>query len=162
MFSQVKTAQDRSEGGLGIGLALAKGLVELHGGTLSVCSAGAGEGSEFSVQLPLREPAGAHTTAGAPARTAPGTPNRGLIADDTRDAGASLALCLELDGHEGRVVPDGDAALAAFHEYHPDAVLLDIGMPGLDGYEVARRMRAAAPHAALTLIAITGWGQASD
>jgi PAS domain S-box-containing protein len=162
MFSQVKTAQDRSDGGLGIGLALAKGLVELHGGRLTVKSAGLGRGSEFSVQLPLREHGSRRGPAAAPAAAATGTGKRVLIADDNRDAAASLAICLEIDGHEVAVVHDGDAALAAFDARRPDAVLLDIGMPGLDGYDVARRMRAAGAPGELTLIAITGWGQASD
>ena len=162
MFSQVKTAQDRSDGGLGIGLALAKGLVELHGGTLSVHSAGAGRGSEFSVRLPLRT----HLAPGAGGAESvvatPGTRKRVLIADDNSDAAASLAICLEIDGHEVQVVHEGQTALAAFRAQRPDAVLLDIGMPGLDGYEVARRMRAESGAAPLSLVAITGWGQESD
>jgi PAS domain S-box-containing protein len=162
MFSQVKTAQDRSDGGLGIGLALAKGLVELHGGRLTVHSAGPGRGSEFIVHLPLRQQASPRNATTAPAAAARPVGKRVLIADDNRDAAASLAICLEIDGHEVSVVHDGDAALAAFSAWRPEAVLLDIGMPGLDGYEVARRMRAASTPGELTLIAITGWGQASD
>ncbi|HEX4389440.1 MAG TPA: PAS domain S-box protein [Steroidobacteraceae bacterium] len=161
MFSQVKTSQDRSDGGLGIGLALAKGLVELHGGTLGAQSAGAGRGSEFTVRLPLRAHSPRRPTSGDSAAIGPGTGKRVLIADDNRDAAASLAICLEIDGHEVQVVHEGETALAAFGAQRPDAVLLDIGMPGLDGYEVARRMRAESGAAPLTLIAITGWGQQS-
>jgi CheY-like chemotaxis protein len=162
MFSQVKTAQDRSDGGLGIGLALSRGLVELHGGTLSATSAGVGRGSEFVVDLPLLPqaslPAGAEAQAPRPA----GTPRRVLIADDNVDAAETLAMCLRLEGHSVAVVNDGDAALREFAATLPDAVLLDIGMPGIDGYEVARRIRAQFPQSAVTLIAITGWGQDSD
>jgi CheY-like chemotaxis protein len=162
MFSQVKSGQDRSEGGLGIGLALAKGLVHLHGGTIEVKSPGPGLGSEFAVHLPRR-------TVGAPrARTDRAAP-RGetqprpvLIADDNRDAADSLAMLLRIEGHEVAVVHDGREALDVFASQQPEVVMLDIGMPRLDGYEVARQIREGSLGRAVTLIAVTGWGQDSD
>jgi PAS domain S-box-containing protein len=162
MFSQVKGTQDRSEGGLGIGLALSKGLVELHGGSIEARSLGVGRGSEFVVHLPRRSiTSGAH----APQRTARPqhvVKRRVLIADDNRDAAESLALLLRLEGHEVDVVHDGSQALAAFTDLNPEVALLDIGMPELDGYEVARRVRQGTLGRAVTLVAVTGWGQQSD
>jgi PAS domain S-box-containing protein len=163
MFSQLHPTMDRSEGGLGIGLALAKGLVELHGGTIKAGSAGLGHGSEFTVRLPVRmnpcarelSPANATT----PARI---TRQRVLIADDNRDSAETLAMLLRVDGHEVAIAHDGSAALAAFGGFAPDVVLLDIGMPGPNGYEVAQKIRQSRPRARIKLIAITGWGQESD
>ena len=162
MFAQIRTAQDRSEGGLGIGLSLSKALVELHGGTIEATSAGAGRGSEFIVRLPMRSlgmPA-APARARGPVESAPG--RRILIADDNRDAAESLAMLLSLDGHEVTVVHDGQQAWAAFQTGRPEIALLDIGMPVLSGYEVARRVRQGSLGRAVTLIAITGWGQDGD
>ena len=160
MFSQV--ASSRSGGGLGIGLALSKGLVEMHGGTLSARSAGLGHGSEFTVHLPAqavsrtpRDPAPAHP---------PSSPRRRrvLVADDNRDAGESLAMLLRLDGHEVEIAYDGPEALALFDRMRPEVAILDIGMPGLTGYEVAQRIRSLRPVRPVTLIAVTGWGQDAD
>jgi signal transduction histidine kinase len=163
MFSQVHSTTDRSEGGLGIGLALAQGLIELHGGTIDARSEGLGCGSEFTVRLPRR-------AAMAPVQTvANGSPSsqvtlqrRILIADDNRDSAETLAALLRMEGHEVTSVHDGPVALSVFGELKPDVALLDIGMPGLTGYEVARKMRQAVPRLPLTLIAITGWGQDID
>lgn len=162
MFSQIKSIQDRSEGGLGIGLALTKGLVELHGGRVEAKSAGLGQGSEFIVYLPLRDLPAAPAMAAN--RDGPGaiTRRRLLIADDNRDAAQSLAMLLELEGHEVRVVHDGRAALKVFEEFQPEVALLDIGMPELTGYEVARSVRNGTLGRAVTLIALTGWGQDRD
>jgi PAS domain S-box-containing protein len=162
MFSQIKTAQDRSEGGLGIGLALSKGLIDLHGGSIEARSGGAGRGSEFIVSLPRRA-----ITAGKRVRQLVSAgqrvnSRRVLIADDNRDAADSLAMLLRLEGHEVRVVHDGKQALAAFQELNPEVALLDIGMPELDGYEVARQVRQGTLGRAVTLVAVTGWGQESD
>jgi PAS domain S-box-containing protein len=162
MFSQIKTAQDRSEGGLGIGLALSKGLVDLHGGSIEARSGGAGRGSEFVVSLPRRA-----ITAGqrGPQLVISGqrvASRRVLIADDNRDAADSLAMLMRLEGHEVRVVHDGKQALAGFQELNPEVALLDIGMPELDGYEVARRVRQGTLGRAVILVAVTGWGQESD
>jgi PAS domain S-box-containing protein len=161
MFSQVKSAQDRSEGGLGIGLALAKGLIHLHRGTLEARSEGTGLGSEFIVKLPRRTLSSA---SGRPAALAsqPSVRRRVLIADDNRDAADSLAMLLRMDGHEVSVVHDGRQAVATIDSFRPEIAVLDIGMPELNGYEVARQVRQGRLGTSITLIAVTGWGQASD
>jgi signal transduction histidine kinase len=163
MFSQVHSTTDRSEGGLGIGLALAQGLIELHGGTIEAKSEGLGCGSEFTVRLPRRA-AMASTQALADGLPMTRTTRRRriLIADDNRDSAETLAALLRMEGHEVTSVHDGPVALSVFGELKPDVALLDIGMPGLTGYEVARKMRQVAPRMPLTLIAITGWGQDID
>jgi len=161
MFSQVKSLQDRSEGGLGIGLALAKGLIQLHDGTLEVRSEGVGRGCDFIVKLPRRaltETPQASTRA-APVRLAC---RRVLIADDNRDAADSLAMLLRMEGHDVRVVHDGRRAVAAIDAFRPQVALLDIGMPELNGYEVAQHIRQGPLGTLITLVAVTGWGQASD
>ncbi|HYJ39861.1 MAG TPA: PAS domain S-box protein, partial [Steroidobacteraceae bacterium] len=162
MFSQVKSSQDRSEGGLGIGLALSRGVVELHGGTIEARSAGLGKGSEFFVRIPRRK-VSSHTqsTAGGAAVATPGK-RRVLIADDNRDAAESLAMLLEIEGHSVTVVHDGQQALAAIEAARPDVALLDIGMPEMDGYEVARQVRGDSRSRSTLLIALTGWGQEQD
>jgi PAS domain S-box-containing protein len=161
MFSQVKSAQDRSEGGLGIGLALAKGLIHLHRGTLDVRSEGTGRGSEFIVTLPRR------TLNSVPEETTPraselSVRRRVLIADDNRDAADSLAMLLRMDGHDVAVVHDGRQAVATIDSFRPEIAVLDIGMPELNGYDVAREVRQGPLGKSITLIALTGWGQASD
>ena len=161
MFSQVKSAQDRSEGGLGIGLALARGLIHLHGGTLEARSEGTGRGSEFIVELPRRMlPKASEGRAGVAA--GPAVRRRVVIADDNRDAAESLAILLRMDGHDVTVVHNGRQAVATIDSFRPDIALLDIGMPELSGYEVARRVREGPLGSSITLVAVTGWGQASD
>ena len=163
MFSQVHSNTDRSEGGLGIGLSLAKGLIELHGGTIEADSAGLGCGSEFTVRLPWRTtPGKSQNTAPSVIPPQPARQRRILIADDNRDSAETLAALLRMEGHEVTSVHDGPVALSVFSELKPDVALLDIGMPGLTGYEVARKMRQSGPKVPLTLIAITGWGQDID
>jgi CheY-like chemotaxis protein/two-component sensor histidine kinase len=162
MFSQVKDKRDRSEGGLGIGLALAKGLVELHAGSIDVHSAGVDQGSEFTVRLPRRSIVVDDDLSLAEHSNVRTMGRRVLIADDNRDAAESLAVLLRLEGHDVTVVYDGPQALAAFNTLMPEVVLLDIGMPGLSGYEVARRVRQGTLGRAVTLIAVTGWGQETD
>jgi len=162
MFSQVKSAQDRSEGGLGIGLALAKGLVELHGGSIEAQSAGIGRGSQFIMRLPRRAQDIKSTSDPARGRHAPAAPRRILVADDNRDAAESLAMLLQIDGHELRVEYDGPGAIAAFADFAPQVALLDIGMPGFNGYEVARLVRQREAGNGAVLIALTGWGQERD
>jgi two-component system CheB/CheR fusion protein len=162
MFSQVASSRDHSEGGLGIGLSLTKGLVELHEGEIEARSAGVGRGSEFIVRLPLRK---SNVTRQKPvigSSPAPPVSRRVLIADDNRDAGESLAALLRMDGHDVTVVHNGQEALAAFSAVQPEVALLDIGMPKLNGYEVARRVRQGSLGRAVTLIAVTGWGQDRD
>jgi PAS domain S-box-containing protein len=161
MFSQVSPALDRAEGGLGIGLALSRGLVVLHGGRIEVHSGGLGQGSEFVVRLPVQE---AHP---AVPREEPADAMRAhavsvLIADDNADARESLAALLEMSGHTVHVAPDGQQALALAERHRPDVAILDIGMPRLNGYEVAARIRASEWGGRIRLIALTGWGQASD
>jgi signal transduction histidine kinase len=161
MFSQVKSVQDRSDGGLGIGLALSRGLIALHSGRLEAHSAGLGFGSEFSVHLPTSLE-GKTETIESPAPAAPRKRQRRiLVADDNTDAGESLAMLLRLDGHEVDLAINGTEAFAVFERTRPEVAILDIGMPGLSGYEVAQRIRANG-HTEVLLIAVTGWGQDAD
>jgi CheY-like chemotaxis protein/anti-sigma regulatory factor (Ser/Thr protein kinase) len=164
MFSQVDSALERSQGGLGIGLALVRGLVEMHGGTVEARSEGRGKGSEFVVRLPA---AGGTTTrdAGPPGESgkAPAPPGRRiLVADDNRDAADSLAEMLRLGGHEVHAAHDGLEAVEAAGWFRPEVAVLDIGMPRLNGYEAARRIREQPWGRAMTLVALTGWGQEED
>ena len=163
VFTQVTHPMERSQGGLGIGLSLVEGLVHLHGGRVQAHSAGSGHGSEFTVTLPRAE-AVAGTPEAAPADAAPaGAPARRriLVVDDNADAASTLAELLVLVGNEVQVVHDGLSAVSTAASMMPDTVLLDIGLPGIDGYEAARRIRAAAG-SGIRLIALTGWGQDKD
>ena len=164
MFSQVDPAIDRTEGGLGIGLALVKGFVELHGGTVRAHSAGLGKGSEFEIWLPpavlISEPSQVLAQDHAPA--SPTAHRRKIVvADDNRDAADSMAMLLEMTGFEVFVVHSGQDALRKIVAEKPDAAILDIGMPDLTGYEIARRVRQKGDNAIL-LMAVTGWGQTDD
>src|SRR5947209_2753550 len=162
MFVQGRSPLERVGGGLGIGLALARRIAELHGGTLHATSEGEGKGSELILRLPLSpvKPAPERERADAPARAA--VPRRVLVVDDNVDAAATLELLLKSLGHETRMAHDGARALDIAREFRPDVVLLDIGMPGLDGYEVARRLRATNHGQNFCIVAITGWGQDAD
>jgi CheY-like chemotaxis protein len=161
LFAQGERALDRSEGGLGVGLSVVKRLVEMHGGTITARSSGSGAGSEFVVRLPAlasvpqerRVPA---VVAGNRAHA------RVLIVEDNPDASDALHMLLELLGHKVRVVRDGPAALEAVRANIPDVALVDIGLPGMDGYEVARRARPLASPGQMTLIALTGYGRDED
>jgi signal transduction histidine kinase/DNA-binding response OmpR family regulator len=164
LFTQVDRSLDRSQGGLGIGLTLVRHLVQMHGGTVHAHSAGAGQGSEFVVRLSAlamaeRLPAADSGLPGAASGTAPG---RVLVVDDNRDAAFSLAMLLRLDGFEVRTVYDGPGALDVAESFHPQAVLLDIGLPGMDGYEVARRLRQRPQFTRVLLVAVTGYNQEDD
>jgi PAS domain S-box-containing protein len=163
MFVQGRPVLERVGEGLGVGLALARRIAEAHGGTLSAASEGEGRGAEFTLRLPAaaavqQPPRGQAERRPAPVMRA----QRVLVVDDNVDAAATLQLLLNSLGHETRVVHDGIRALEAAAEFVPDIVLLDIGLPGLDGYEVARRLRALRRERPLRIIAITGWGQDAD
>jgi PAS domain S-box-containing protein len=158
-FVQAERTLARSEGGLGLGLALVKGIVELHGGTVRAESAGIGKGAEFIVRLPIAE-APVITSEVAPIHSG-ARAKRVLIVDDNRDAAESLADILRMLGHEAEVAHDGPSALAKLGARAPDAVLCDIGLPGMDGYEVAKAMRAAGRRA-VKLVALTGYAQEDD
>lgn len=161
MFSQVEGASTRSEGGLGIGLALVSGLIELHGGTVEAKSEGLGHGSEFVVKVPTARP-DSFAMPIVNAVTPSPIGRRILVADDNQDAAVSLAMILELAGHDVRVAHDGRAALSVAQTFRPDTILLDIGMPHLNGYEVAQAVRREPWGSGICLIALTGWGQESD
>jgi signal transduction histidine kinase/ActR/RegA family two-component response regulator len=161
LFTQLDRTYSRKHGGLGIGLTLVKRLVEMHGGQVEAHSEGPGRGSEFVVRLPLAIMA--PTARAWPTATAASVAQRRiLVVDDNRDAAESLGLLLKFQGADVHVVHDGPAALAALTMYRPSIVLLDIGMPGMDGYELARRMRQRLNGDDVTLIALTGWGQKED
>jgi PAS domain S-box len=163
MFVQVKSVLDKSEGGLGIGLALARGLTELHGGSLDAHSAGLSSGSTFTLRLPLHQTTFPRARDDEPEPPAtPGLARRVLIADDNVDSAESLAMLLRLHGHHVEVVHDGAEALRRLDVLRPQFALIDIGMPKINGYEVARRTRAEPWGAAIRLIALTGWGQEQD
>ena len=165
MFEQVDTSLERSQGGLGIGLTLVKTLVELHGGSVGVHSDGVGRGSEFTVRLPVLVDA-TEDVSPAPAAVeqapAPARGRRVLIVDDSEDGAESLAMLLQFGGHETYKAHDGFAAIEAARRLRPDVVLLDIGLPGLNGYEVCSRIRQEPWGKRATLVALTGWGQDED
>ncbi|WP_255440452.1 response regulator [Caenimonas sedimenti] len=163
MFSQEEAALSRSRGGLGIGLSLSRRLIQMHGGSVTAVSDGPGRGSEFLVRLPCAQPSVRTPSAErAPPVFAPIAQMRVLVADDNKDAAETLAMLLEMMGHSVRQVHDGEAAVAAAAEFAPQLVLLDIGMPKLNGYEACRRIRTQADGRAMTVVAITGWGQPED
>ncbi len=163
MFSQAEPALERSQGGLGIGLSLVKGLVELHGGTIVARSEGPGRGSEFIVRLAAAAVARGDEASEPAADPSPRLAGRRiLVADDNGDAAESLALLLRLLGNEVRTAGDGEQAVELEADFGPDVVLLDIGMPRLNGYEAARRIREQSGDREMLLIALTGWGQEED
>ena len=162
MFTQVDRSREQSQGGLGIGLTLVKRLVEMHGGTVEAESAGEGHGSVFEIRLPaLQEMADAATPAAGDTRRTSST-HRILVVDDNADSADSLAMLLELTGHEVYTAHDGHSAIASAEEHRPDVVLLDIGLPVLNGHEVCRTIRQQPWGKAMVLIALTGWGQDED
>ena len=162
-FAQIDTSLERSRGGLGIGLTLVKRIVELHGGRVDVHSEGLGRGSRFTVCLPpMPVPAAAAAPPAPAAEVVARTSCRALIVDDNHDSADTMAMMLNMLGHETQCVYDPRLTTAAVETFAPDIVFLDIGMPGLSGYEVARTLRASAAGRALTLVAVTGWGHAED
>jgi CheY-like chemotaxis protein len=164
MFSQVHSSLERSHGGLGIGLHLVKRLVELHGGTVAVSSAGPGAGTEFTLRLPaMRE----HVVSCA---TSPPQPDqrvqsllrRILVVDDNQDACRSLSLLLKKVGNETETAYDGEEAVSKTESYQPDVILLDIGLPKMNGYDACRAIRARKLARQPVIVALTGWGQEED
>jgi CheY-like chemotaxis protein len=170
MFAQVQSSLDRAEGGLGIGLALVRGLIALHGGTIEASSPGIGRGSEFVIHLPrsvvLAVGPAAATAEAKPMPTPTPMQDAGglkiLVADDNRDAADSMAMILELSGHDVSVAHSGEEALQIARRIVPAVMILDIGMPGLSGYDVAVSVRQEPWGSDVLLMAVTGWGQAGD
>ncbi len=162
MFAQLEPGLKRAQGGLGIGLALVKGLVALHGGTIGVESAGVGQGSEFTVRLPLLEAGVAAPQSDTPAPAATASGRRVLVVDDNRDSADMLRMALEMLGYEARCAYDGQQALKEGKAFEPAVVVLDIGLPDMDGYAVARGMRQLPWGQRAILVAATGWGQQRD
>jgi PAS domain S-box-containing protein len=163
LFVQEPQALDRSRGGLGLGLTLVKRLVELHGGTVSAWSDGPGRGSEFSIRLPVQLGQAVAGSAVPPPAAAPGDARRRvLVVEDNDDAREMMQMLLECAGHEVATAVDGPAGLAQLERFQPDVAVIDIGLPGIDGYEVARKVRAIPRSRGLRLIAVTGYGQAED
>jgi len=164
MFTQVDRSLERKRGGLGIGLTLVKKLVELHGGKIEARSGGTGKGCEFILWLPVPAPAVERAQpprAPEPAETTSDA-RRVLVVDDNRDAADALAMLLQTYGHEVRVAYDGHDGVRAARTFRPDLVLMDIGLPGLNGYDAARAMRSEPWSHRVTLVALTGWGQDED
>ncbi len=163
LFSQVRGPKTNFQDGLGIGLSLVKRLVELHGGSAEARSAGLGQGSEFLVRLPvITEQVQVHTGLDRPSTDEEVTQLKILVVDDNEDAALSLSMLLELSGHEVRTANSGVEALRVVPEFKPQVVLLDLGMPDMDGYEVCHRLRQLPGGEQLTIIAATGWGQEED
>ncbi len=159
MFTQLQEHRDRTHGGLGIGLTLARRLVELHAGTIEASSEGPGRGSRFTVRLPCAQTVGASIES-AHHEAAPSAPCRVLVADDNPDAAEMMRLMLGLTGHDVRLAEDGVKAVEVARSFEPDIAFLDIGMPRVDGYEAARRIRKLGRP--IMLVALTGWGQDED
>ncbi|HEX5055186.1 MAG TPA: PAS domain-containing protein [Gammaproteobacteria bacterium] len=163
MFTQVDSSLERVHSGLGIGLTLVKNLVEMHGGTVEVRSAGIGKGSEFSVRLPrIAADSRSESRKSAALKQETTVPRRILLVDDNRDLTDSLASLLQMTGHEVHVASDGLEAVTAAARLHPDVILLDIGLPKLNGYEAARKIREHEKDGHTVLVAVTGWGQEAD
>jgi CheY-like chemotaxis protein len=162
MFNQVDRRPERSQGGLGIGLALVRRLVDMHGGSVQASSDGPGKGSEFVVRLPVLAGVPETLTPTVPEKAAPSVRRRVLIVDDNRDAADALAMLLQHTGHDTFVAYDGPAAFTAAETHRPEVILLDIGLPGMSGHEVCRQMRAQVWGQHIRMIALTGWGQDED
>jgi CheY-like chemotaxis protein/two-component sensor histidine kinase len=163
LFIQADRSLERKQGGLGLGLTLVRRLVEMHGGRVEAASAGPGLGSAFTIRLPrLAVEAAEPETVPVPAAPPPGPARRILVVDDHQDSTDSLALFLRLRGHEVRTAHDGPSALEEIERYHPDVVFLDLGLPGMSGYDVARRVRTMNGLGSPRLVALTGYGTDAD
>jgi CheY-like chemotaxis protein len=162
LFAQADRSLERSEGGLGIGLCLVRRLVELHGGTVEAKSAGLGHGSEFTVRLPIMAQAAQPGMPLAPAGAPLARSQRVLVVDDNVDVADSAAMLLEEFGHDVRTAHSGPAALEVAGAFLPDLILMDIGLPGMNGYEVAQRLRLDPRFNRVWLVAVTGYARATD
>ena len=162
LFTQANHSLDRTHGGLGIGLTLVKRLIEMHGGRVEAHSEGLGHGSEFIVHLPRHIMPAQPETRGSPSDLVGSAPLRVLVVDDNQDAAETLAFLMRLEGHTVEVAFDGPTALSEAKKLRPQVVLLDVGMPGMDGYEVVRELRAREPTKSAVIVALTGYGQPED
>jgi signal transduction histidine kinase len=162
LFTQGESSLDRAQGGLGIGLSLVKGLVEMHGGHVTAESAGVGRGSKFTIALPLARLEAPAATAAPRSAASPRDMRRILVVEDNADAAESMRMLLDGIGHQVTVVNDGSAAVAAARAFRPDVVLLDIGLPGMDGFQVASALRAMPETSRVHLIAVSGYAQDKD
>jgi signal transduction histidine kinase/ActR/RegA family two-component response regulator len=162
MFTQANTSIERAQAGLGVGLALARRLVEMHGGTIQASSAGLGRGSRFMVRLPLTQSARAPAPAAQMASERSGAACRVLVVDDNQDFATSLAMILRDLGNDVRVEHEGIDSLRAAEAFQPAVAFLDIGLPGMNGYDLARKLREHQRNSTLVLVAVTGWGQDTD
>ena len=162
LFTQIDTSLERSVTGLGVGLTLVKTLTEMHGGTVEASSPGVGQGCEFVVRLPVSGEAEAPASRRSATQTAVKAPLRILIVDDNQDSADMLAMLLQFSGHEAHTAHDGLAAVKAAATLQPDVIFLDIGLPLLNGYEAARRIREQQQDRRPVLVALTGWGQDED
>ena len=166
MFAQIDRSMERTQGGLGIGLNLAKRLVEMHGGTIEAKSAGLGKGSEFAVRLPIMveasEPCIVPPAARVEVPASAAATLRILVVDDNRDSAETLELMLRHRGNSVSLAYDGEAAVQAATEFQPDVVVLDIGLPKLNGYEACRRIRQQTTGRRMIIIALTGWSRDED
>jgi CheY-like chemotaxis protein/nitrogen-specific signal transduction histidine kinase len=162
LFVQADTSLDRAKSGLGIGLALVQKLVDLHGGSVTASSAGVGQGSEFVVRLPVSDDEAVTVSEEPESHQAAPTRLRALVVDDQRDVADAVAMLLESIGHEARAVYDGATALAVSREGRPDVMFVDVGMPGMTGYDLARQIRRDPSLAKIYLVALTGYGRDED
>jgi CheY-like chemotaxis protein len=162
IFTQVDRSLEKAQGGLGIGLSIAKRLVEMHAGRIEAASGGDRRGSAFTVWLPARNVADSPGTGKGPHQPLRQARHRILVADDNEDSAATLSMILELMGNDVRTARDGQDAVRIAGEFAPDVVLLDIGMPRMNGYDACRAIRRLPRCEGATLVALTGWGQAQD
>jgi len=162
LFSQAQSAVGRSEGGLGVGLSLVRGLVSLHGGSVEALSDGPGKGSEFTVRIPVGAALECLESDAVPDVPVPGAGLKILVVDDSRDAADTCAILLELSGHHVQTAYTAQRALELAEIFRPHLFLLDIGLPDLDGYQLARKIRGTSWGRGALLIAVTGWGQDAD